>query len=60
MAKDTESKEGVVKVAEKVTVYATKTAIHYKEGAAFEVHPLLADKLVEAGKATKTAPKKEK
>lgn len=60
MAKDTDTKEGVVKLNEKVTVYATAKSKHYKEGEEFEVHPILADKLVEAGKATKTASKNKK
>lgn len=62
MAKDTDKKEEVVKVAEKVTVFATSKAKHYNEGEEFEVHPELAKSLIKAGKATaeKVEPKKEK
>lgn len=63
MVKDTEKKEEVVvKVAEKVTVFATSKAKHYNEGEGFEVHPELAKSLIKAGKATdeKVEPKKEK
>lgn len=52
MAKDTDKKEKVVKVNERVTVFATSKAKHYSEGEALEVHPELAETLIKAGKAT--------
>lgn len=58
MSKESDKNEGVVKLNEKVTVYATSKAKHYNEGEEFEVHPVLAEKLIQSGKATKTAPKK--
>ena len=48
-----------VRPYDKVTVYATKGK-HLKEGEAIEVHPLLAEKLIASGKATKDAPKDSK
>jgi hypothetical protein len=48
-----------VRPYDKVTVYATNSK-HLKEGEAIEVHPLLAEKLIASGKATKDAPKDSK
>jgi hypothetical protein len=50
----------IVKLGEKVTVYATKKSRTRKEGEKFEVHPLIAEKLINTGKAAKTAPKGSK
>lgn len=57
MAKDADEKKGsIVKVAEKVTVYMTKKSKYYTEGTPVDVHPLLAKKLIAAGKASETTP----
>lgn len=51
----------LVRPFDKVTVYATGAGGgHHAEGEALEVHPLLAKKLLEAGKATEKAPKEKK
>lgn len=42
---------------DKITIYATGTGGHHKAGDAMEVHPNLAKKLIEDGKATDKAPK---
>lgn len=47
-----------VRPFDKTTVYATGVGGFHAEGEALEVHPLLAAKLIEHGKATKEAPKK--
>lgn len=57
MAKDTKTGE-VVKLSEKVAVYGTGKGIYHKAGEMYEVHPLLAGKLVKSGKASMAAPKK--
>jgi hypothetical protein len=57
MAKTNEEGK-IVNLGEKITVYATKKSGSRKEGEKFNVHPLTAEKLINAGKATKTAPKK--
>lgn len=51
-------KEEIVKLNEKVTVYATDKSKNYTEGQEYKAHPILAEKLIKSGKATKTAPKK--
>ncbi|MBD8389658.1 hypothetical protein [Dysgonomonas sp. BGC7] len=58
MSKDTDKKGEVIKLNEKVTVYATDKSRHYKKGEEIKVHQVLADKLIAAGKATKESPKK--
>ena len=60
MAKEIKKVEGtVVKVKEKVTVYATGTGKgqYVAKGKELRVHPLLAAKLIKAGKATEKSPK---
>ena len=59
MAENKEKSEGkIVKVAQKVTVYATGSGRGYiKKGEEISVHPLLAAKLVATGKATEKAQK---
>jgi hypothetical protein len=47
----------VVKLQEKVTVYATEKCRYIAKGAEIKVHPLLAKKLIKAGKATEKAQK---
>jgi 2-oxo-4-hydroxy-4-carboxy--5-ureidoimidazoline (OHCU) decarboxylase len=54
MAKESKN---VVKVREKVTVYATGKGGHYRAGDVIKAHPELAAKLVRDGKATEKAPK---
>lgn len=49
-----------VRPYEKTKVYATGTGGYHKAGEELEVHPLLAEKLLAAGKATKEAPKDKK
>lgn len=43
--------EGVIRPYDKVTIEWTKDSAFKKKGASEEVHPALAEKLVEAGKA---------
>jgi hypothetical protein len=50
-------KNNVVKVRERVTVYATDKSKYYRVGDEMSVHPVLAKKLVKAGKAVEKAPK---
>ncbi len=51
-------KEGdTVKPFDTVTVYATDKAQFMKAGEKWPVHPLLAEKLIASGKATKEKPK---
>ena len=60
MSKEKKVEKGeVVKVREKVTVYATGAGNggFLKKGKALNIHPLLAKKLIEAGKATEKQPK---
>lgn len=53
MAKKTEeSEDKVVKLNEKVTVYATDKDKHHTKGESYDVHPELAKKLIAAGKAS--------
>jgi hypothetical protein len=52
-------KKGEIKPNDMVTVYATAKAVHMQEGAEWEVHSALAEKLIASGKATETAPKKK-
>lgn len=47
----------VVKKNDMVTVYATDKSTHMKAGTPYEVHSVLAKKLIEKGVASKTAPK---
>ena len=49
-----------VRPYDKVKVYAAGTGGYHKAGEELEVHPLLAEKLIAQGKATKEAPKKAK
>lgn len=42
-----------------VTVYSTSSDPHHKDGEPMEVHPMLAEKLIDSGKATKYAPKEK-
>jgi hypothetical protein len=49
-----------VRPYDKVKIYWTANTKHVKEGAEEEVHPLLAEKLIASGKATKEAPKDSK
>ena len=57
--KKEEPKGEVVKVQEKTTVYATGTGKpQVAKGGQMSVHPILAEKLIAAGKATAEAPKK--
>jgi hypothetical protein len=49
-----------VRPYDKAIVYWTAKAKHVKEGTEAEVHPLLAEKLIASGKATKDAPKDKK
>ena len=57
MAKDKDKKGTVVKVNEKVAVYATEKAKYFNVGDEVKAHPELAKKLIKAGKATEKAPK---
>jgi hypothetical protein len=52
-----EEKKRVVRVRERVSVYATDKSKYYRAGDEMKVHPELAKKLVKAGKATEKAPK---
>lgn len=59
-------REGQIMPFDKVVVYATKKVADSKsiadineEGQEMEVHPALAEKLIQSGKATKEAPKKK-
>ena len=49
-----------VRPFEEVTVYATGVGGYYKEGEAFQVHPLMAAALIAEKKATEKAPIKAK
>ncbi len=51
---------GLVRPYDKVKVYATDKAKFVAAGTEIEEHPLLADKLVASGKATKDKPKADK
>jgi len=58
---DAAAARGEVKPFEVTTVYATdKLKATHKKGAPMEVHPALAEKLIETGKATAAEPKAEK
>jgi hypothetical protein len=52
-----ENKVKAVKLDEKKTVYSTGKNRYYAAGDAITAHPLLAEKLIKAGKATEKAPK---
>lgn len=49
----------LVRPFDKVTVYSTGSTPYTKKGQAMEVHPLLAESLIKAKKATEKAPAKE-
>lgn len=48
-----------VRPYDKVKVYSAGKNKHSKAGTLLEVHPLLADSLIKAGKASKTKPKEK-
>lgn len=52
-------KPGLVRPNDTVTVYSAPKDPYHKDGQAIEVHKLVAEKLVKAGKATLEAPKEE-
>jgi hypothetical protein len=56
MAKE-KTNEGIVDLREKTTVYATEKSRYHKAGEPIVTHPLLAAKLIKAGKATEKAQK---
>ena len=52
--------EQEIRPFDEVTVYATGVGGYYKEGEAFQVHPLMAAALIAEKKATEKAPIKAK